>query len=103
MTDAERKLWARLRRNQTGVYFRRQTPVGEYIVDFICWKSKLIVEVDGGHHYTDKGLRRDRRRDEFLNSQGFRVLRFSNIDVLRNPDGVIEKILEELGDSLRSH
>jgi len=65
-------------------------------------KGKLVVEVDGGQHYTDEGTKQDKRREEFLQLQGFRVLRFSNIDALKNADGVIEKIIEELGNPLSS-
>jgi len=102
MIDAERKLWSRLRGGQRGFYFRRQTPVGDYVVDFVCLKEKLVVELDGGQHHTDEGMERDRRREEFLRSQGLRVLRFSNIDVLKNTDGVVEKIVEELRNPLPS-
>jgi very-short-patch-repair endonuclease len=102
MTDAERKLWSRLRGSQTGFYFRRQTPIGDYVVDFVCVKEKLVVEVDGGQHYTDEGMKQDNRREQFLQSQGFRVLRFSNIDALKNEDGVIEKIVEKLRNPLSS-
>jgi len=100
MTDAERKLWSRLRGSQTGFYFRRQTPIGDYVVDFVCVRQKLVVELDGTQHYTDAGTDQDVRRDDFLESQGFRVIRFSNIDVLKNEDGVVEKIVEELGNPL---
>jgi len=103
MTDAERKLWSRLRRHQTGFYFRRQTPIGNYVVDFVCLKEKLIVEADGGQHYSDEGIEQDKRRDEFLESQGFRVLRFSDIEVLKNTDGVVENIVEELRNPLSRH
>jgi very-short-patch-repair endonuclease len=96
MTDAERKLWSRLRGAQTGFYFRRQTPIGDYVVDFVCLKEKLVVEADGSQHYTDQGMEGDKRREEFLRSKGFRVVRFSNIDILRNEDGVVEKIVQEL-------
>jgi very-short-patch-repair endonuclease len=96
MTDAERKLWSRLRGGQTGFCFRRQTPIGDYVVDFVCLKEKLVVEADGSQHYTDQGMEGDKRREEFLRSKGFRVVRFSNIDILRNEDGVVEKIVQEL-------
>jgi very-short-patch-repair endonuclease len=102
MTDAERKLWSRLRGSQTGFYFRRQTPIGDYVVDFVCLKERFIVEVDGGQHHTDQGRRKDKRRETFLRSRGFRLVRFSNIDVLKNEDGVLEKIVEELGNPLSS-
>jgi len=102
MTDAERKLWSRFRGNQIGYYFRRQTPIGDYIVDFVCWKAQLIVEVDGGQHYTDEGIEYDKHRDECLRSRGFRVLRFTNFDVLKHTDGVVETIFEALTNPLKS-
>ena len=94
MTDAERALWRCLRMRQLeGFRFRRQLPVGPYIVDFACLQARLIVEVDGGQH---AGAAGDARRDAFLRSCGFRVLRFWNDEVLRNPEGVCEVILRRL-------
>jgi adenine-specific DNA-methyltransferase len=77
--------------------FRRQVPIGVYVVDFYCFAAKLVVEVDGGQH----ALRteEDDRRTHYLESLGLRVIRFWNNDVLRTPDSVIEKITEELGAS----
>jgi very-short-patch-repair endonuclease len=92
MTDAERKLWSRLRNNQLGFHFRRQVPVGTFVVDFISIKAKLVIEVDGSQHQTDEGIRSDARRDDELLAQGLRVLRFSNYDVLHNTDLVLEQI-----------
>jgi len=96
MTDSELKLWSKLRGNQLGYYFKRQTPIGHYIVDFVCRKEKLVVEVDGCQHYSVKGLEYDRRRDKFLGEQGFRVLRFTNSETLENTQGVLDEILENL-------
>lgn len=91
MTDAELRLWQRLRAHRLeGVSFRRQVPIGSYIVDFVCLAEKLIIEVDGGQH----GSPHDDVRDTWLRSQGFSILRFWNNDVLSNLDGVLEKILE---------
>jgi very-short-patch-repair endonuclease len=91
-TDAERKLWSRLRSGQVeGFSFRRQEPMGIYIVDFVCYRAKLVVEVDGSQH-DEIEARRDARRDAWLESQGFRVLRFWNPDVLQQTDGVVEAI-----------
>ena len=88
-TDAERALWARLRRKQLdGLRFRQQVPLGPYIVDFLCPGQMLVVEVDGGQHVDDGA-----ERTAWLEARGFRVLRFWNNDVLQNPDGVIETIL----------
>ena len=86
-TDAERKLWEALRNRQLeGHGFRRQAPIGRYIADFVCFGRKLVVEVDGGQHATDKD--RAAARTAWFESQGFRVLRFWNNDVLGNTDGV---------------
>ena len=99
MTDAERYLWKTLRMKQLkGYQFYRQKPIGDYIVDFWCPKAKLVVEVDGGQHFSSQTTDNDRIRDKYLSSLGMRVLRFNNIEVLKNIDGVIEKILENMSD-----
>ena len=93
-TDAERLLWQHLRRRQLGGYrFRRQQPIGPYIVDFLCFEQKLVIELDGGHHAEN---RYDDERTGWLVSRGFRVLRFWNSDVLGNAEGVRYAILEAL-------
>ena len=90
-TEAERVLWLHLRAHRlAGGKFRRQQPMGPYIVDFICHASRLIVEVDGGQHLESA---RDSGRDAWLRQQGFTVLRFWNNDVLQRPDSVLEEIL----------
>ena len=90
MTDAERSLWSVLRlRQQGGHRFRRQFPIGRYIVDFVCLDARLIVEVDGGQHSENTG---DLVRDDWLRSQHFNVLRFWNNDVLSNLEGVSQAI-----------
>jgi len=97
MTGAEIYLWSKLRMNQLNNYrFYRQKIIGDYIVDFFCPKLKLVIEVDGGQHYTDDIFESDRKRDEVLKSFGFRVLRFTNIDVLKNIEGVIARIIENM-------
>jgi very-short-patch-repair endonuclease len=88
MTDAEFKLWCRISNKQLGVKFRRQYPVDNYIVDFICLEKRLIVEVDGGQHAESVN---DKSRDEYLKSQGFRILRFWNNEVLSNTEGVLNE------------
>jgi very-short-patch-repair endonuclease len=94
-TDAERLLWKRLRMRQAeACKFRRQQPLGEYIVDFVCSERKLIVEVDGGQHAEQAEY--DESRSKWLQAQGYRVLRFWNHDVLTMPDAVLTKILQEL-------
>ena len=92
-TDAERMLWSKLRRKQIrALRFRRQFPIGPYIVDFVCLQVKLIIEVDGGQH----GAENDAIRSAWLNERGYRVLRFWNNDVLGNIDGVVQTIASEV-------
>lgn len=92
-TDAERMLWSHLRaRRLDGLKFRRQQPVGKYIVDFICFEKRIVIEVDGGQHSWEKT--RDEARDKWLSTEGYRVLRFWNNEVLNNIAGVIEVISE---------
>jgi very-short-patch-repair endonuclease len=95
MTDAEMRLWYCLRpMRQRGLAFRRQSPLGTYIVDFECRKAKLCVEVDGGQHSMADAMKYDAERTAWLNKQGYEVLRFSNLDVLRKTDEVVGVILE---------
>ena len=97
LTPQEVKLWVRLRELKSlGFHFRRQAPVGRYIVDFVSFRSQLIVEADGGQHGMLEGARSDQARDAFLQSQGFRVLRFWNSDIDANLAGVMESILSAL-------
>src|SRR5450759_3585109 len=97
MTDAERLIWSKIRRKPIGdLQFYRQKNIGHYIVDFYCPKGKLIVEIDGGQHYESDGMKKDRERDRYLQMLGFAVLRFSDIEVLKNIDGVVERIYEHL-------
>lgn len=96
MTDAERKLWSLVRGRQLGVKIRRQVPIGRYIVDFLCQEKKLIIELDGGQHYTPDGLKRDKARDEFLRGLGYTVLRISNIDMMKHADSVLEEVHSHL-------
>jgi len=99
MTKAERVIWYGLRAHRLeGAGFRRQTPIGPYIVDFVSYAAKLIVEIDGGQHFDDAGEARDKRRDAFLVSKGFRVLRLSNHDVMTNRIGVLETIAAAVRD-----
>ena len=89
MTEAEKRLWQALRAHRlNGFSFRRQTPVGPYIVDFICHEHRLIVEVDGGQHA--ERLVADSERTRVLESMGYLILRFWNNDVLSNIDGALE-------------
>ena len=94
-TGAEIRLWSRIRRKQLdGFRFRRQHPIGPYVVDFFCPEAKLIVEVDGGQH--DALAEQDANRTEWLEKRGYRVVRFWNNDVLANTEGVLLAILEQL-------
>jgi very-short-patch-repair endonuclease len=90
-TEAEKLLWRHLRRKQlAGHKFRRQEPLGIYIVDFVCFEKGLIIEVAGGHHALEQV--RDQEREAWLNKQGFKLLRFWNHEVLRNIDSVVATI-----------
>jgi very-short-patch-repair endonuclease len=96
-SDAEEKLWLNLwRRSLNNIKFRRQQPIGNYIVDFISFEKKLIIEIDGGQHNESPGKQKDSQRTIWLESKGYRVLRFWNNEVLENLDGVLEKIKELL-------
>jgi very-short-patch-repair endonuclease len=97
LTDAEKALWQRLRDKQlSGFRFRRQAPVGDYIVDFACFNPRLVIELDGGQHAQTAQQKHDTARTEFLESQGFRVVRFWNNDALQNTDGVVMEIISVL-------
>ncbi|MBC7084642.1 MAG: endonuclease domain-containing protein [Firmicutes bacterium] len=92
-TDAERVLWSKLRaRRLLGLKFRRQAPIGPYIADFACFERKVVVELDGGHHAEPAQAAHDERRTQWLIGQGFRVLRFWDNEVLREPEAVLERI-----------
>lgn len=92
-TDAEKLLWMKLRNRQLdGIKFRRQQPMGSYVVDFISFEKKLIIEIDGGQHNTDKNRQRDIKRATILEVKGYRVLRFWNNEVLNNLEGVLDTI-----------
>ena len=88
MTDAEQRLWYHLRAGRFQHWkFRRQVPLGRYVVDFLCEEARLIVEVDGGQHA--ERIERDSARTQWLRAQGYAVIRFWNNDVLANIDGVL--------------
>ena len=92
-TTAERRLWSLLRGKQlSSLRFRRQQPVGPYVVDFFCPAAKLIIELDGSQHGTDEAGVYDEERTRFLNASGYRVLRFSNGDVLRDSQMIVDTI-----------
>lgn len=94
LTDAERVLWRHLRAHRfQGQKFRRQQPLGPYILDFVHFGAKLVIEADGGQHSESSS---DAVRDDWLTSEGFRVLRFWNHQILREPEAVLEQILSAL-------
>jgi very-short-patch-repair endonuclease len=92
-TDVERILWSELRGHRlTGAGFRRQVPIGSYIADFVCHEARLVVKLDGGQHFSDDAERADAIRTVAIEKRGYRVLRFSNHDVVTNRVGVLEVI-----------
>ena len=92
-TDVERKLWSALRNRQfAGCKFRRQQPIGPYIVDFVCFESQLVIELDGGQHGLDDAITYDEARTRFLAKDGFKVLRFFNHEINENLNGVLDAI-----------
>jgi very-short-patch-repair endonuclease len=92
-TEAERILWISLRLlKHQGLHFRRQAPIGRCTVDFACHGAKLVVELDGPQHADPAQTEHDATRTAFLNSRGYRVLRFWNVDVIKNRDGVVDAI-----------
>ncbi len=97
MTAAETFLWSKIKVKQVkSHWFYRQKPVGEYIADFYCPAAKLVIEVDGGQHFSDEMIEYDSVRNEYMVSLGLRVLRFTNTEVLTNIEGVLERIEREL-------
>ncbi len=96
-TDVEHLLWHRLRAGRfDGMKFRRQHPIGQYIVDFICLERKLIIELDGGQHTLPDEILKDRKRDAWLEKEGYTVMRFWDNEVLTNTSGILEAIRERL-------
>jgi very-short-patch-repair endonuclease len=95
MTDAERRLWSRLRREQLGVKFRRQHPLGTYVLDFVCIDPKLVIEIDGSQHLDQ--LTYDGRRTAWLESHGYSVIRFWANEVLSETDAVVTAVIQSLG------
>ena len=101
-TDAEKLLWRCLKGRQLGgLKFRRQEQIGRFIVDFVCFEKGLVIEADGSQHAQEK--EKDKERTEWLNSQGFTVLRFWNNDILKNTESVLESIYAALNTSSTPH
>jgi very-short-patch-repair endonuclease len=97
-TDAENTLWKSLRAKRLqGLKFRRQEPIGKYIVDFVCYEKKIIIEIDGGQHSVDK--EKDQERDHWFKTKGFEVLRFWNNDVLKKTEEILEIIMKRCLES----
>jgi very-short-patch-repair endonuclease len=102
MTEEERILWSKIRNKQIGnIKFRRQEPIGNYIVDFVSFEKKLIIEIDGGQHNTSKNIEYDTKRTKYLKEMGFDIIRFWNKDIRNNIEGVITKIVEHISPSPR--
>jgi very-short-patch-repair endonuclease len=99
LTEAEKHLWDRLKHKHLGYVFYRQKPIGDYIVDFYCNQTKLVVEVDGGYHLDNEAAGNDRLRNEYMKNLGLTVLRFNNKEVLENTDKVMEEIRKHMGES----
>lgn len=96
-TIQERRLWNLLKNHQFyGLKFKRQHPIGEYIVDFICKEAKIIIEVDGGQHNENENIEADKIRTKYLESKGYKVIRFWNNEVYENIDGVIKRLEAEI-------
>ncbi len=99
-TPAEHRLWAMLQNRQLlGYKFRRQHPIGPYVTDFYCAEAKLIIEVDGDIHAYGKQIQHDAERTQYLTTEGYRVIRFTNDEVLQNLNAVAEIILETLAET----
>jgi very-short-patch-repair endonuclease len=97
MTEAEKLLWEKIRGRQLkGYQFYRQKTIGSCIVDFYCPKAKLVIELDGGQHYSSEGKEKDMTRDGYMKDIGLRVLRFSDKEVFENTQSVLEQIWEYL-------
>ena len=100
LTPQERVLWKIFRNhNFYGYEIRRQSPIGNYIVDFVCRKKKIIIEIDGGQHNSPEIILADKKRTEYLTSKGYKVIRFWNNDISDNMEGVYKRLQEEFGIS----
>ena len=103
MTDAERILWSRLRNNQMGAKFRRQVPMGPYILDFLSIQIKLAIELDGSQHYTPTGIEKDKKRDTYLRNNGLTIFRYPVTEFLQNVDGVLDEISDYVQKRLQTN
>lgn len=97
-TPQEKILWQILRNhNFYGYEIRRQSPIGNYIVDFVCRKKKIIIEIDGGQHNEPENIEYDKKRTKYLEQKGYKIIRFWNNEITKNIDGVYKKLQEEFG------
>ena len=96
-TIQERRLWNLLKNRQFhNLKFKRQQPIGDYIVDFICKEAKIIIEIDGGQHNEPENIEYDKTRTEYLNTLGYKVIRFWNNEIYENIEGVVLRLKEEI-------
>lgn len=95
-TEAESLLWLMVKGNRLGRKFKRQHIIGCFIADFVCIETKLIIEIDGGYHSLPDQQTSDKERTAWLESQGFRVIRFTNAEVMQNTTNVLQQIKEKL-------
>jgi len=103
MTGPEKRLWSRLRSRQLqGSKFRRQHGIGPYIVDFYCPEQSLVIEIDGDSHADAEQIEKDQRRDRYLQSIGLRVVRYTNDDIMKNLDGVLEDLQKRVSSGSAS-
>jgi very-short-patch-repair endonuclease len=101
-TDVERKLWSHLRNRQfRGLKFRRQEPIGPYIVDFVCFEIKFVIELDGSQHGLEENVKYDEARTAYLNSQGFHVKRIWNGELIENFDRTMDVLYFDLEEAER--
>ncbi len=103
MPPAEVILWQRLRGQQLGYKFRRQYSVGSYVIDFYCAQEKLAIELDGESHYVEGASERDNKRQDFIEEFHIRFLRFTNVDIYDNIEGVLQVIVETLTSGSSPH
>ena len=92
MPKPEEILWQRIRRKQLGVKFRRQHGIGRYIVDFYCAELNLVIEIDGDSHFSDEGKEKDTIRDAFMETLGIKFMRFTNEEVMKQTESVLERL-----------
>lgn len=98
LTEQERKLWNIIRNKQFyGYKFLRQYPIEPYIVDFVCREKKIIIKIDGGQHNTPDNILADEQRTKYLEAKGYKVIRFWNNEIIKNIDGVYQKLKNEFG------